>query len=371
MNQIQKFLIAASLLLQIPLALPAQPREQPEQSYKVGVITRTFVPTEPYHWRGAKTHALITTIWYPADPVSIEQPQWVGSPSSPFMSAGRAAPDAKLVSSPAKLPLILLSHGTGSSSPLMAWLGEALASHGYIAAAVNHPGNNSLEDYTLQGFTLWWERATDLSAILDKLLADSTFGSRIDSKRLGAAGFSLGGFTIMEIAGGFGELSLYADFCNSPRADGMCVDPLEFPGLLSKEKELAKTDPEFQAALQDAKRSHRDPRVRAVFAIAPALGPAFHPDSLEKISIPVEIAAGEDDSVVPVGSSAKFFAAHIKEAKLTFLPRVGHYTFLATCADLGRRIRPELCNDAAGVDRDAIHAQTAALALRFFAANLK
>src|SRR5471032_1248967 len=33
---------------------------------KVGVTTRDVVPAEPYDWRGARTHALRTMIWYPA-----------------------------------------------------------------------------------------------------------------------------------------------------------------------------------------------------------------------------------------------------------------------------------------------------------------
>ncbi len=119
--------------------------------YKVGVTSRQFTPPEPYEWREAKTHALITDIWYPADPVTVEQPQWIGSAESPFASAGKAARDAKPIATPEKFPLVLLSHGIGGSSAMMAWFGSALASHGFIAAAINHPGNNSLEDYTIPG----------------------------------------------------------------------------------------------------------------------------------------------------------------------------------------------------------------------------
>ena len=123
--------------------------------YKVGVMHRQFTPPEPYDWRGAKTHALVTDIWYPADPAAVEQMQWIGSPDNPFGKAGKAAPDAPiLIATPEKFPLILLSHGIGGSSTMMAWFGSALASHGYIAAAVNHPGNNALEDYTIPGAIL-------------------------------------------------------------------------------------------------------------------------------------------------------------------------------------------------------------------------
>ncbi|MGB7283076.1 MAG: alpha/beta hydrolase [Candidatus Acidiferrum sp.] len=338
---------------------------------KVGVMHRQFAPPEPYDWRGAKTHALVTDIWYPADPTAVEKDEWVGSPSAPFALAGKAAPDAPVILAPEKLPLILLSHGTGGSSLMMAWLGTALASHGYIAAAVNHPGNNALEPYTVQGFSLWWERARDLTSVLNAILADSTFGPRIDPNRIAAAGFSLGGFTVIEIAGGIGDFSRAEAFCKSASADGTCADPPEFPALSAKITALAKSDPSFQAALREGAESHRDPRIRAVFAMAPALGPAFAPDSLAGITIPVKIVAGSADSIVPLDTSAKFFAAHIPGAQLTIIQDVGHYTFLATCLELGDQTQPKLCLDNAGILRDDIHAQTANLAYQFFNANLR
>ena len=371
MNHTRALFFALSVACSVLFLSTAQARAPKAVTYKVGVMNLQFTPPEPYDWRGAKTHALVTDIWYPADPASVEQSQWIGSPDSPFGSAGKAARDAKPIVTPEKFPLILLSHGLGGSSYMMAWLGSALASHGFIAAAVNHPGNNSLEDYTIPGAILWGQRAHDLSAVLDQLLADPTFGSRIDSKRVGAAGFSLGGLVVIELAGGVAELSRHQDFCKSPKADGMCTDPIEYPGLLSKATALAKTDPAMQAALSESSKSHRDPRIRAIFAIAPALGPAFDPDSLAKISIPTQIVAGAVDTPVPPETSAKFFAAHIPGAQLTIFQSVGHYTFLATCGELGRRSRPELCLDQAGILRDEIHTQTASLAYHFFETNLK
>jgi predicted dienelactone hydrolase len=359
--------VASSLIFQCT----AQAGPPKTVLYKVGVMHRQFTPPEPYDWRGAKTHALVTDIWYPADPAAVEQVQWIGSPDNPFGKAGKAAPDAHLIATPEKFPLILLSHGIGGSSTMMAWFGSALASHGFIAAAVNHPGNNALEDYTIPGAILWGQRAHDLSALLDQMLADSTFGPHIDPKRIGAAGFSLGGLTVIEIAGGIAELSRFQDFCKSPKADGMCHDTLEYPGLLAKATDLAKSDRAIQAALEENSKSHRDPRIRAIFAMAPAIGPAFSPESLAKITIPTQIVAGSVDTVVPIETSAKFFAAKIPGAQLSILQAVGHYTFLATCAELGDRTKPQLCIDQAGILRDEIHAQTATMAAKFFDANLK
>jgi predicted dienelactone hydrolase len=331
------------------------------------------VPKEPYNWRGAQTHALVTQIWYPADQASVEQPQWIGPPNAPLFSAGNAAPEASIAAAPAKFPLIMLSHGTGGSAAIIGWLGTALAAHGYIVAAVNHPGNNGLEQYTPQGFTLWWERARDISVVIDQMLVDSAFGSRIDANRIGAAGFSLGGYTMIALAGGITDRSAYIDFCNSPNADNICKAPPEFQGnLFDMSGDLAKADSEYRDSLNHSSDSYRDSRIRAVFAMAPALGPAFRSEGLGKISIPVEIVAGASDSNVPVNSSARYFAAHIPHAKLTIFPGgVGHYDFLDACTDQGRKIRPLLCTDAPEVDREAIHEKTARMALSFFSATLK
>jgi predicted dienelactone hydrolase len=267
----------------------------------------------------------------------------------------------------------MLSHGTGGSAAIVAWLGTALAAQGFIVAAVNHPGNNGLEQYTPQGFSLWWERAKDISVVIDQMLVDSTIGNRIDAARIGAAGFSLGGYTVIALAGGMTDRSAFIDFCKSPKADNICKTPPEFPGdLFNISGDLARTDSDYRNSINHAGDSYRDPRIRAVFAMAPALGPAFPPGGLAKISIPVEIVAGASDSNVPIDSSARYFAAHIRGARLTIFPGgVGHYDFLDSCTDQGRKIRPLLCDDATGVDRDVIHERTIAMAIRFFGANLR
>jgi predicted dienelactone hydrolase len=108
--------------------------------------------------------------------------------------------------------------------------------------------------------------------------------------------------------------------------------------------------------------------VLAVFAIAPALGPAFLPESLERIDIPMVIVAGAADAIVPVGSSARSYATHIPQADLTIFPGdVGHYVFVEDLTPAGRATLPAPCIDAPGVERHTIHAKTAGLAEIFFA----
>ena len=68
-------------------------------TFEVGVCSRVFKPSHARNWRGAKTEALVTTIWYPVSADAsgvVEQPQVMGPPGSPLFLAGRAAVDAPL-----------------------------------------------------------------------------------------------------------------------------------------------------------------------------------------------------------------------------------------------------------------------------------
>jgi predicted dienelactone hydrolase len=358
--QLLRVFIAFACLTLAPTLVRAQ--QKSGTSFRVGMAFRSYTPKEPYNRRGAKTHALRTTIWYPAEDSAVEQPLHI--PGLNIFVLGSVAQNPDLAEAPPKFPLILLSHGTGGTALSLAWFGTTLAAHGYIVAGVNHPGNNAAEAYTVERFSTWWERARDLSEVIEALLKDSTFGGRIDAIRIGAAGFSLGGYTMIEIAGGITDPAAFIDFCASPKADGICNSPPEFPTLIEDFQTLAMEHPEF---LRHATDSYRDARVRSVFAMAPALGPAFRPASLRKMTIPVEIVAGEGDTNVPISSSARYFAANISGSKLVIYPGVvGHYVFLDSCTEIGQKSASILCNDAAGASREVIHAQTIDSALKFF-----
>lgn len=360
--------VAVSLLLTWPLLSGSAPKDSPGgDSYRVGMAFRSFAPKEPYDWRGSQAHTLDVVVWYPTEADAPEKPLVIHGLD--IFELGSAARDAPLAAQAARLPLVVISHGTGGSGLSMAWLGEALAAHGYIAAAVNHPGNNAAEPYTAKGFSIWWERARDLSETISGMLADAKFGDRIDPRRIGSAGFSLGGYTMIAIAGGITDLQGFVRFCDSPDAGKNCASPPEFPSLVEDFRKLMREQPE---ALRHSGDSFRDARVRAVFAMAPGLGPAFTASSLETISIPVQIVAGESDQNVPIDLNAKYFAAKIPGAKLHIFPgNVAHYVFLDSCSAIGRKTLPVLCVDAQGVNRDAIHADTVRRALQFFGVKLE
>ncbi|TDY21699.1 putative dienelactone hydrolase [Paraburkholderia sp. BL6665CI2N2] len=339
----------------------------------VGETTRVFRPAVARHWRGAKTEALVTRIWYPVDTSVPQTPREIGAPAQPIFHGHAAAHDAPLSTARTSYPLLVLSHGTGGTADSLDWLAAALAAQGYIVAGANHPGNNAAAPMTRDGFMLWWERAADASEVLDGVLADPLLGPHVDRERIGAVGFSLGGYTVLELAGARTNLPAFERFCASPEADAICHPPeaariSDASGAAPSA--LDDLSPATKASRARSGASYRDPRVKAVFAIAPALGEAFDANSFADVTIPVSLLAGEADVIAPVATNIHRIAGLLRSAHVEMVPGASHYTFLDTClADVVARLAG-ICRDGPGVDRDAVHALAADRAIRFFAATL-
>lgn len=336
--------------------------------YHVGEAERTFHPTATRNWRGAQTEALWVRVWYPVDPHVQEQTHDIGAPWHPIFAGHPVAPHTPLDSSRTRYPLLLISHGTGGSADSLDWLGANLAAQGYIVAAVNHPGNNALEPLTAEGFLLWWERATDISEVLDGMLHDETLGPHIDAQRIGAVGFSLGGYTVLELAGARTHRQAFERFCQSPKADAVCHPP-EADNLTHGHNLALHASPATTASLARSGNSYRDPRIKAVFAIAPALGEAFDADSFADVHIPVALLAGDADTTVPLKTNIQRIASFLPGAAPVLLSGAGHYTFLDVCSpDAGDA--QLFCKDGPHVDRAAIHAQALTQVEAFFTKHL-
>lgn len=362
-------LFAVCLLLPA-LAMAGDDNDQDQTEVKpVGMSSRLFTDPERTEWGGDDPRPLATTLWYPTDATQETYEVTIGNPDDPLFIAGRAQGNPPVSREKERYPLILLSHGTGGAGIHLMWLATRLAEEGYIVAAVNHHGNTSAgEPYMPEGFMLWWERTRDLSVLLDLLLEDDELGERIDGLRVGAAGFSLGGYTVISLAGGITSLEAFEAFCDGPERDATCEPQTEYPGATQDYRQAAR-EPHVRASLDEHDESWRDDRFSAVFAMAPALGGAFTERGLMPIVIPVGILAAEQDSVAPIATNAAHFDRYIEDTELNTLEDAGHYSFLSRCTDTGRERLGLLCTDPAD-NRAEIHQQAADIVVEFFNRHL-
>ena len=114
--------------------------------------------------------------------------------------------------------------------------------------------------------------------------------------------------------------------------------------------------------------------IKAAFAMAPGIINAFGMDEegLRALAIPTYITVGARDTQAPPADNAEFAAKYIPHAELSIIPgEVDHEIFVNECDEEGRDEFPEACIDALGVDRQAIHEQVGAAAVKFFDAYLK
>ncbi len=337
------------------------------QGFHAGLADIVVHPPEKRNWRGSQKESLHCLLWYPTDAVAPQAEQsFTVAGFPPLFRAGLAGRATVLSPSAGKLPLIVMSHGLGGTADQFGWLAPELARHGYMVLAVDHPGNNALEPYTPEGFLLWWERALDVSDAMDGLLADKTYGPRVDSARIGALGYSIGGETVLALAGARIDQPAFLDFCLAHPAEQTCRVPSM--GTVSGDAVamLAAVRASSAASLARSGDSFRDARIRSVFAIAPAPGQAFHKSSFDYVTVPLTMVAGSADTLAPPATNAEQFAAWVPNAKVAIVPGASHYTFLDSCTPQGAELLQQFCADGPGVDRDSIHARVTAMAVAFF-----
>jgi predicted dienelactone hydrolase len=260
------------------------------------------------------------------------------------------APDAPPLSG--RLPLVLLSHGTGGTALGHHDSAAYLARHGFIVAALLHAGNNHFDDKlagTPQNFQV---RPRAVSAALDAVIADAKLGSHVDVGRVGALGYSAGGYTVLVAGGAVADLSLIPTHCAAHAAEDV-----EFCSYLHGRKPAPAGPPVLVRAA--------DRRIRAVAALAPA-GVPFDKDGLAGLTGPLRVYRAEKDQVL----CQPFHAEHVHQlapkAEYVVVPNAGHYAFLAPFpATLASRLGP-IASDPPGFDRVAFHERLNGELAQFF-----
>ena len=201
---------------------------------------------------------------------------------------------------------------------------------------------------------------------MDELLRSPDLSSSVDVTKIGAAGFSLGGYTAIALAGAKMNLEAFEDYVKTP--DGKKeADIPEMPGLLSYFER-----PEVKESFKKAP-ALVDKRIKSVFVMSPAIGQAFPgKENFKEVSVPVYIVAAENDAIAPVGTNASHYARLIATSQYKALGgTAGHYVFLNEARDALKQDAPLFFTDPPGVDRRDIHEQTLRLAVDHFSKTLK
>jgi predicted dienelactone hydrolase len=290
---------------------------------------------------------LTAGIWYPTN--AHATPQSLGN----FTQA--VAPGAPVAGD--HLPLVVISHGGGGWYDGHYDTALALAHAGFVAAAVSHAGDTFDDQSRVLEL---WRRPAQLHQLVDYMLDKWRGHERLDAGRVGAFGFSNGGFTVLVAAGGTPDLSEIAQYCEAHPDHDLCV-------VLKQ----AGVDPHASADVPAGAWVH-DPRIKAVVIAAPAFGFTFGRAGLSGVSAPIQLWRAADDRHQP--------HPYYEEAVRADLPRppeyhvvanAGHYDFLPPCDARLSRKAPEVCKSLPGFDRAAFHEQFNADVVRFFQATLK
>lgn len=255
------------------------------------------------------------------------------------------------------LPLVVISHGNGGGPGSHADLALALANAGYVVAAPMHTGDNFADHSATGSASLFNARARQLRATVDHMLTAWPGHERIDPQRIGAYGFSAGGFTALTLAGAQPDLRLVAKQCR------------EAPEFVCDALRQAKSPLLDAAGAQAAGTFVGDPRIKAVVAAAPGLGFTLGPQALADVRVPVQLWSGDRDVTVPYATNARVIREALgNRVEFHAVPGAAHFSFLTPC---GLLRPPGLCEEQGDFDRKAFHKAMNASVVGFFDRHLK
>lgn len=246
--------------------------------------------------------------------------------------------------------LLVISHGTGGSNIAHHPIAEALASAGFMVAALTHPGDNFQDRSLIADERYFDERPRQLHALLAALTTDENFTSLIDTTRIGAIGHSAGGYAVAAAIGARPDRQALIDHCSLVSDDPSCnyrdpsigvVMPTSNPFTLPTEID----SPEQPATL-----------IRAAVLLAP-LGSVISSASHIDKTIPLKIITAENDTVLPQQYHLSRLQQVAPHAESRIAAGAGHYSFIAPVNTSWRSQLAEVAEDPAGFDRAEFNRQ--------------
>ena len=232
----------------------------------------------------ADGHPFTVSVWYPTQ----AQPKPTTLLGVVLMDVARNAPV-----SGSDLPLVAISHGNGGGPASHVDLALALADAGYVVAAPMHSGDN-YADQSSVGSVSWLSRRTsELHGTVDYMLNNWGGRDHISPQRIGAFGFSAGGFTVLTAVGAQPDLRLVATHC---------AESPEFVCDLLRSVNSSYLNAD-EPTMGDA--FSPDLRIKAAVVAAPGLGFTMVPNGLHNVSVPVQLWSAEDDFNVPYATNTR------------------------------------------------------------------
>lgn len=264
------------------------------------------------------------------------------------------APDAPI--SGHDLPLVVISHGNGGGPGSHADLALALASAGYVVAAPMHTGDNYADQSAVGSVFLFSGRNRQLHATIDYMLTNWQGHDQIDPERIGAFGFSAGGFTVLTAVGAQPELRIVAVHC---------AESPEFACDVLRQAHSPLLDPDTPS-VGDA--FLHDTRIKAAVVAAPGLGFSMGPNGLANVRVPLQLWSADHDMSVPYATNTRLVREALgPRVEFHSVPGAGHFSFLAPCGVLKP---PGICSDPGPFDRKAFHENMNASVVAFFEKNI-
>ncbi len=255
------------------------------------------------------------------------------------------------------LPLVVFSHGNGGGIQSHADLALALANAGYIVAIPQHTGDN-YSDQSAFGTKSWLsQRSDEYRATIDYMLNDWPGHEQIDATRVGAFGFSAGGFTVLTAIGAQPDLRLLAKHCvETPEFVCDLLRQINSPLLNSDSLAI---NPVFSP----------DPRIKAAVIAAPGLVFTMVPNGLQDIHVPIQLWHGDRDNNVPYATNIQPIL-NVLDPFVEFhsIDGAGHFSFLIPCGLLAPR---EICAEQGSFDRKSFHKDMNASVIKFLEKNME
>ncbi len=313
--------VSAAQTLYKPFPADVMPSLSEKGNYDVGVKTiEAAYPVKVKDIAGNEVERSLTLeVWYPAAS-SAQKATYINETRSGqvFEVQADASRDAPIAAADTDFPVIVISHGYTGYRTLMFYLGEHLASHGYVVAAIDHTDSTNKDvnfaENPYSGFpSTLLNRSRDQVFTLNSISENTFFKESVDASKAGIIGYSMGGYGAVSTVGG-----CYA-FNDQTAAT---FTGTQDPKAVALIKEALNT-----CAGGKARSEETLPAWKAALALAPWGGQhqLFDVQSLNNIEVPVLYVAGDNDDISGYdGIKWLFDNTGSKESKLLTVKNARH-----------------------------------------------